>query len=71
MWLYSLPFFHESNTAMGILMKTYLSKTDEPQKNLQSMIEEFPNCLNVLEDLRRAFFFWNEVSQKALFCRFF
>jgi hypothetical protein len=57
----SLPFFHEHSTAMGILMKAYLSKTNDPKSNLKSIIEEFPNCLDIVGDLQEAFAFWAEV----------
>ena len=65
-FVYSLPFFHESNTAMGILMKAYLSKTDDPKQNLQSVIEEFPNCVDIPGDLQESFSFWTEVISVCL-----
>ncbi|KAG9301630.1 hypothetical protein G9A89_016700 [Geosiphon pyriformis] len=70
----SLPFLQDVNTGLGIIVKTYLehiitSSVDNDNKvssahitDAQNKLEEiFTPCIDVKEDLRNGFLFWDEV----------
>jgi len=53
-----LPYFHEVNTAMGIVFKGFaVNGIRDPQ----SLANAFPACTNPWSDLIRAFNFWHQV----------
>ncbi|PKC07604.1 hypothetical protein RhiirA5_292009 [Rhizophagus irregularis] len=71
----SLPFLYDVNTAMGIIVKTYLehviilSKDNNDKAAIRSHIPEalkkldgtFTGCINVKADLENGLVFWDEV----------
>jgi hypothetical protein len=64
-----LPFLQESNTAMGVLVKTYLSKVNsnlsESSKNslhTEELPKLFPSCYNIKNELEKGFEFWDQVK---------
>jgi hypothetical protein len=68
----SLPFKRDPNTAMGILMYTYLvecksgKSADEALKSCETQFGSF--CSQIKSDLKRAFVFWDAllVAVKAV-----
>jgi len=59
-----LPFFQETNTALGIALKSLLSGTD-PKK----LPQQFPTCTQIIPNLKTAIKFWNEVMKMIVFLR--
>eukprot|EP01102_Stenamoeba_stenopodia_P007359 TRINITY_DN2064_c0_g2_i1.p1 TRINITY_DN2064_c0_g2~~TRINITY_DN2064_c0_g2_i1.p1 ORF type:complete len:722 (+),score=142.70 TRINITY_DN2064_c0_g2_i1:172-2337(+) len=51
-----LPFFQESNTALGIVLKAYLSDA----RSEATLAKRFPTCTNVWGDLQKGFAFWDQ-----------
>lgn len=51
-----LPFFQESNTAMGLLAKEFFRC-----ESVAQLSNQFPGCTSIVEDLKKGFAFWDEV----------
>mmetsp|Transcript_45649 Transcript_45649/g.74436 ORF Transcript_45649/g.74436 Transcript_45649/m.74436 type:complete len:808 (-) Transcript_45649:597-3020(-) len=58
---FRLPFFQDTNTAMGVVAKSFLQ--DDAQK-IENM---FPACKNPVGDLLVAFEFWDKLFQIVMF----
>jgi hypothetical protein len=52
-----LPYFEEANTAMGLVLKSFLVEQNTDLK------QRFPNCTNPIDDLKRGIQFWDEVNE--------
>eukprot|EP00026_Physarum_polycephalum_P002709 Phypoly_transcript_02717.p1 GENE.Phypoly_transcript_02717~~Phypoly_transcript_02717.p1 ORF type:complete len:741 (+),score=127.90 Phypoly_transcript_02717:53-2275(+) len=60
---FSLPFFQQNSTAMGIVVKHFLIG-NESVANLQS---KFPNCTDLAGDIKSAYAFWAEIMKITSF----
>jgi len=61
-----LPFFQQNGIGMGMLLKAFLS---DPVPPLETLASRFPNCTNIVADLRAAYEFWGEVIRMITFLR--
>jgi len=59
-----LPFFQETNTALGIALKSLLSGTD-PKK----LPQQFPTCTHIIPNLKTAIKFWSEILKMIIFLK--
>jgi len=57
---YRLPFYQETNTAMGIILKTFL-RQEQRTFNEKKFNDNFPACENALDDLKIGIEFWTQV----------
>jgi hypothetical protein len=60
---YRLPFFEETNTALGLTLKSFFLESGV------NMTERFPNCSHLKEDLRKGFEFWGQVMKMVEYLR--
>jgi len=51
-----LPFFQESNTALGVVLKSYLTDA----RTEAALAQRFPTCSNPWADLQKGFAFWDQ-----------
>jgi hypothetical protein len=51
-----LPFFQESNTALGMVAKEFFKAG-----STVGLQEKFPGCTSIVEDLKTGFDFWDQV----------
>ncbi|KAK9763372.1 hypothetical protein K7432_010006 [Basidiobolus ranarum] len=63
---FSLPFLHDTNTALSIVTKSFLERTvqskgDSAASIFISLNETFSSCLDLKSELDRAFGFWNQI----------
>lgn len=62
---FHLPFYQQSNIAMGLVLKAFLSDGQSPS----SLSPTFPNCVDIVGDLKNAYEFWSEVMKMVTFLR--
>ncbi len=57
-----LPFGHENNCALGLVLKYHLQHYKDAGYNTSLLKTKFPACYDPLEDLKRGTNFWESVS---------
>lgn len=55
-----LPFYHEANTAMGVVAR-HLLETSVEELNVEQVVKKFNSCVDCIGDFRnKAVPFWNQ-----------
>jgi len=60
-----LPFFQQPNTAMALVVKPFVSEN----LSIKQLQERFPQCINIVGDLNKAYEFWDEVWKIVTFLK--
>eukprot|EP00761_Pharyngomonas_kirbyi_P010749 gb/GECH01010772.1/.p1 GENE.gb/GECH01010772.1/~~gb/GECH01010772.1/.p1 ORF type:complete len:684 (+),score=105.53 gb/GECH01010772.1/:1-2052(+) len=57
---YALPFHRTSSTALGIILKTALTRPQEID-SVDALARLFPSCEDIRHDMRRGYRFWKQI----------